>query len=263
MVGAFVFTQHDRTTNFTKPDAIAVGDYNIDAHMAQRVVLANGSVTNEGCLSGFARSRGVALSRFDIPYRVLLPIDVGNLLVRTIAILSIMFSSYWRFDMYDVLNFGYCVQVTAAVSGSHVGSASLRLEPQYMGMGHAAGVAAAMVVNNLAPSVQAIPVDVLQRLLTQQGVELGLHPSHPGSNDSSFVCGLKRCTASPGGGYNTSTCGGACQPLGQQEWIGSVGAWDFDNASGVAGALPLHKLISLRFTHLSIRFYLSAISVMG
>ena len=86
MVGAFVFTQHDRTINYTKTDAIAVGDYNIDAHMAQRVVLANGSVTNEGCLSGYARAHGLALPRFHIPYRVLVPIEVGNLLVRRPAI---------------------------------------------------------------------------------------------------------------------------------------------------------------------------------
>jgi hypothetical protein len=40
MVSDFVFTLHDRVgdkANVSKFDSIAVGDYNIDGHMAQRV----------------------------------------------------------------------------------------------------------------------------------------------------------------------------------------------------------------------------------
>ena len=44
-----------------------------------------------------------------------------------------------------------------------------------MGMGHAAGVAAALVVQGQAASVQSVPISELQRLLTQQGVDLTLH----------------------------------------------------------------------------------------
>ena len=107
-----------------------------------------------------------------------------------------------------------------------------------MGMGHAAGVAAALVVQGQAASVQSVPISELQRLLTQQGVDLTLHspPSHSG-NRTSYTCGLDRCIASPLGDYNTSTCAGVCKPLAEQEWIGSVEAWAFENTSDVAGAL--------------------------
>jgi hypothetical protein len=43
MIGSFVFTQHDRTVNISKLDAIALGGYNIDSHMAERVLLPNGT----------------------------------------------------------------------------------------------------------------------------------------------------------------------------------------------------------------------------
>jgi hypothetical protein len=142
MIGDFVFTMHDRVTNRSKSDSIAVGDYNIDGHMAQRVLLADGTVSDEGCLSGWGASSGVHLGDFEIPYRVMLPqrTQVPNLLV------------------------------TAAVSSSHVGSGPLRLEPQYMNMGQAAGVAAVLVATGAANTVQSVNVTLLQSQLHAQGV---------------------------------------------------------------------------------------------
>ena len=141
MLGDFVFTVHDRVTNTSKPDSIAVGDYNIDAHMAQRVLLSDGSVSDEGCLSGWARWSNTKLEPFEIPYRVVLPksTEAPNLLV------------------------------TAAVSASHVGSGPLRLEPQYMNIGQAAGVAAVLVATGAADTVQGVNVTRLQQMLTEQG----------------------------------------------------------------------------------------------
>jgi hypothetical protein len=59
--------------------------------------------------------------------------------------------------------------VTAAVSASHVGSGPLRLEPQYMNMGQAAGVAAVLVATGAADAVQSVNVTQLQEMLTSQG----------------------------------------------------------------------------------------------
>ena len=73
--------------------------------------------------------------------------------------------------------------VSCAVSGTHVGSASLRLEPQYMGMGHAAGVAAAMIVKGRASSVHDIPMAELQALLIQQLVH-----SRSMQTEAGFLC---------------------------------------------------------------------------
>lgn len=144
MVSDLVFTSHDRITTPTKPDSIALGDYNIDGHMVERVLLPDGTVSNEGCLSGWAKTQPKVPRKFEIPYRVMVPkaTDATNLLV------------------------------TCAVSSSHVGSGPLRLEPQYMNMGHAAGVAASLVAldPHLNATVQQVHVPGLQRLLAQQGV---------------------------------------------------------------------------------------------
>jgi hypothetical protein len=59
--------------------------------------------------------------------------------------------------------------VTAAVSASHVGSGPVRLEPQYMNMGQAAGVAAVLVATGAADAVQSVNVTQLQKMLTSQG----------------------------------------------------------------------------------------------
>ena len=126
-----------------------MGDYNIDAHMAQRVLLSDGNVSDEGCLSGWAKWSNTKLECFEIPYRVMLPkrTEAPNLLV------------------------------TAAVSASHVGSGPLRLEPQYMNLGQAAGVAAVMVERGTAATVQAVDVAALQKTLAQQGVTFKLPTS--------------------------------------------------------------------------------------
>jgi len=168
MRGPFVFTQADRVTNKSKPDSIAVGAYNLDAHVNQRVILrGSGSsddslVTNEGCLSGFATYHGIHLGEFEIPYRVLLPpaMQVTNLLV------------------------------SAAVSATHVGFASLRLEPQFMGMGEAAGLAAHLVATANASTVQEVSVPLLQDLLQQQGVRIRRGPSPPPPSSAGYACGL-------------------------------------------------------------------------
>ena len=68
MIGEMVFTQNDRVAAAPMNDSVAVGNYNIDGHMAQRVLLPDGSVTNEGCLSGWAKTEHVHLNPFEIPY---------------------------------------------------------------------------------------------------------------------------------------------------------------------------------------------------
>eukprot|EP00039_Didymoeca_costata_P033056 m.40512 g.40512 ORF g.40512 m.40512 type:complete len:634 (+) comp9672_c0_seq1:172-2073(+) len=203
MLSDFIFTLHDRTTNKTKMDSVCVGDYNVDAHMQQRILLPDGTVTNEGCLSGWAKYSNTPLGPFEIPYRVMVPPHniTSNLLV------------------------------TAAVSATHTGSASLRLEPQYMNMGEAAGVAASLVTKRRSSSVYTVNVTILQELLVNQGVNI-----HAGGAPESngYQCYLKRCVGSDHATYNTPSCHAACQGLGTNEWIGSVGAWDFHGNQAVA-----------------------------
>lgn len=132
MVGEYVMTQKDLQTDRAKPDVIGMGSYNSDSHNVQRFVNAHGFAENEGDMQ-------VPVQPYQIPYRMLLPkaAEAENLLV------------------------------PVAFSASHVAYSSLRMEPQYMIGGHAAGVAAWLAVRDQRP-VQAINVAELQGILKQE-----------------------------------------------------------------------------------------------
>jgi hypothetical protein len=133
MTGGFVATQKDLQTERTKPDVIGMGSYNSDSHNVQRHISPEGFVVNEGNVE-------VPVQPYQIPYRVLIPKagEAENLLV------------------------------PVCFSASHVAYSSLRMEPQYMILGHAAGVAAALAVKN-GVSVQAVPIAALQKTLLEEG----------------------------------------------------------------------------------------------
>jgi len=131
MVGEYVMTQPDVVKNTSKPDAVGMGSYGIDCHHVQRVVDRDGNVKNEGNLSGRLK-----VDRYEIPYRSLLPkkMQCENLLV------------------------------PVCVSASHVAYGSIRMEPVYMILGHAAGAAAAIAVKRKS-SVHEVGIGELQQLL--------------------------------------------------------------------------------------------------
>lgn len=133
MVGEFVVTQKDLQTDLTKPDVIGMGSYNSDSHNTQRLATADGAVENEGDMQA-------PVTPYQIPYRVMLPKreQATNLLV------------------------------PVCFSASHVAYSSLRMEPQYMILGHAAGVAASLALAERKP-VQDISVAALQEKLKSQG----------------------------------------------------------------------------------------------
>lgn len=141
MVGEYVVVQKDLQTERTKPDPIGMGSYNSDSHNVQRYVDADGFVRNEGDMQ-------VAVQPYQIPYRVMLPkrTEAANLLV------------------------------PVAFSASHVAYSSLRMEPQYMIIGQAAGVAAAMAIQSSVP-VQSIDAAALTAKLRKQGAVMEYTPS--------------------------------------------------------------------------------------
>lgn len=140
MVGDFVVTQKDLQTELGKADPIGMGSYNSDSHNIQRVVAANGMVTNEGDVQ-------VAVKPYQIPYRVMLPkkTEAVNLLV------------------------------PVCFSASHVAYSSLRMEPQYMIIGQAAGVAAGMAIRD-SLAVQEIDTGALTTKLKEEGAIMELDP---------------------------------------------------------------------------------------
>ncbi len=138
MIGEYVMSQKDIQTELTKPDSIGMGSYNSDSHNVERIPTAAGFVENEGDMQ-------VAVQPYQIPFRMILPkrAEATNLLV------------------------------PVAFSASHVAYSTLRMEPQYMIVGQATGVAAKMVLD-ASTDAQLVDVAALQTKLRAQNAILSL-----------------------------------------------------------------------------------------
>jgi hypothetical protein len=126
-------TQKDVQTERTKVDVIGMGSYNSDSHNVQRFVQPDGTAQNEGNME-------VSVKPYQIPYRIMLPkpAQATNLLV------------------------------PVCLSASHVTYSTVRMEPVYMILGQAAGVAAKMAIAANVP-VQKIDTRALTEKLLSQG----------------------------------------------------------------------------------------------
>jgi hypothetical protein len=154
MKGEYFMTQHDLEIDTIKYDAIGMGSYNIDVRHVQRTWIPvsrfpelHYEVFNEGYIS-------IPVAPYEIPYRSLLPKyeECRNLIV------------------------------PVCISASHVAYASIRMEPQYMIMGQAAGMAAAMAAKENQP-VHRINLTELQDKLSDGGQVLSLKENIYGAFD--------------------------------------------------------------------------------
>ena len=141
MIGEYIVSQKDIMEEPKKDDAIVVSSFPIDSHDCQRVGTAK-FVVNEGTIMPVrvpGRKHGYP---YHIPYRAITPkaAECTNLFV------------------------------PVALSCTHVGMSSIRVEPTWMILGQSAGIAAAMSAKqNLA--VQKLPYPALrERLLAQKQV---------------------------------------------------------------------------------------------
>lgn len=135
MLGVYIMTQKDIMTDRFKDDSVGLGSYNTDSHHVQRVVLDDGTVLNEGDFQ-------VGVQPYAIPYRSLIPkgSECTNLLV------------------------------PVCLSATHVAYGTIRMEPVYMILGQASGVAAALAVDGQT-SVQGVEVQKLvEKLKAQKAV---------------------------------------------------------------------------------------------
>lgn len=135
MIGEFVMTQRDLFDDLAKPDSIALGSFPVDSHVVRRLASPDGKeVVNEG---GYL----VIPPIYEIPYRALVPkaAECDNLLV------------------------------TCALSSSRVAFNSLRVEPTWMMLGEAAGIAAAIAKREAVP-VERVAVEEVQKRLQESAV---------------------------------------------------------------------------------------------
>lgn len=142
MQGDWVMIQKDVISEMQKEDPIGLGSYGLDVHRVQAWVDANGILKYEGGVQRTEQERMKHIP-YQIPYRVLTPkkSELSNLLV------------------------------TVCISCSHVVYSTIRMEPQYMIMGQAAGNAAVQAIQEDKP-VQDIDVKVLGDKLRSQGALL-------------------------------------------------------------------------------------------
>jgi hypothetical protein len=129
MIGEYVMTEHNCRGDSTVDDDIAMAAYNMDSHNCQRLIV-DGMVKNEGNVQvgGFPP--------YPISYRAIVPKkeECQNLLV------------------------------PVCLSASHIAYGSIRMEPVFMELGQAAGMAASQAIKGNLP-VQEIDVGKIQETL--------------------------------------------------------------------------------------------------
>ena len=150
MLGRTILREQDLTQDRWKSDGIATGGYGVDCHVVQLLREGNRLVPEH--------TRHVACNNYDIPYASLTPPDVENLLV------------------------------PVCCSTTHVAYCSLRMEPVFMMLGHAAGDAAHLALAD-AVSVQKVDTQKLRAILQKEGAvldagyqpqaKLSVTPAHP------------------------------------------------------------------------------------
>ena len=114
-------------------DSVAVGDYAIDSHATRKREPEGRNRALEGFLG-----LGWLTEIYQIPYRVMVPRGVDGLLV------------------------------PVAVSATHMGYGTIRMEPCWMQLGYAAGVAADLALR-FGTQPRHVPVDTLQDELLMDG----------------------------------------------------------------------------------------------
>ncbi len=160
LVGEYTLTEHDITGEGEdnqprrQSDSVAIGEFPIDSFPTRKRQPGDTIV-----LEGYLGMLDHITRPYEIPYRVMLPQRVDGLLV------------------------------PVAASTTHVAFSSIRMEPTWMALGQAAGVAADLAVaQNVAP--RDVPIDRLQDRLAQQGQVLRhakVSTPHPEKNPQSPI----------------------------------------------------------------------------
>jgi len=141
MKGLYVIRQKDILESPEKHDPIAISSFPIDSHDCQRVALKDGGVINEGTIFPVRRIPGQGYA-YHVPYRSILPKpeQCDNLLV------------------------------PVALSCTHVGISSLRIEGAWMVIGQGAGIAAALAAKDDVAVQKLEYAKLRERLLAQKQV---------------------------------------------------------------------------------------------
>ncbi len=139
LYGEATLTEHDVTVTQESPttpeyaDTIAVGEFPIDSFPVRKKQPGDRQV-----LEGYLGMLAHITCPYQIPYRVMIPEQVEGLIV------------------------------PVAVSATHVAFSSLRMEPTWMALGHAAGIAAHLSIEN-GTNLRDVATDQLRSILQSEG----------------------------------------------------------------------------------------------
>ena len=139
MKGVYVISQKDILETPEKVDPIAISSFPIDSHDCQRIALRGGGVINEGTIFPVRRKNPKQGYAYHVPYRSILP----------------------KSEQCDNL------LVPVALSCTHVGISSLRIEGAWMAIGQGAGIAAALAADQDVPVQKLAYAKLRERLLAQ------------------------------------------------------------------------------------------------
>ena len=150
MVGDYVMNENDVMQNGRRPkisDPVALGSYSLAAHhhryLAAPVEWPNGQRKDAVMLEGLLIGRIPNDAPYPISYRALTPRET---------------------DARNLLN-------PVTLSATHVAYSSIRMEPTFMMLGEAAGIAASLSVESKS-SVQAVSYAALRSRLVKAGLRL-------------------------------------------------------------------------------------------
>jgi hypothetical protein len=137
LAGEYTLTEHDITGKGRAvkrhDDSIAVGEFPIDSFPVRKR-----QPGDTIALEGYLGMLDHITRPYEIPYRIMIPKTMDGLIV------------------------------PVAASTTHVGFSSVRMEPTWMSLGQAAGVAAHLAIERHVPP-RTVPVREMQALLTTQG----------------------------------------------------------------------------------------------
>lgn len=139
LVGEYTLTEHDITgdgrdrTPRRHADSIAVGEFPIDSFPCRKRQPGDTVV-----LEGYLGMLDFITRPYEIPYRIMIPESIDGLIV------------------------------PVAASTTHVAYSSIRMEPTWMALGQAAGVASHLAIAHNVP-LRRVPIAVLQKALMRQG----------------------------------------------------------------------------------------------
>lgn len=212
MIGEHVMTQRDVQEDVEKSDGVGMGSFVVDSHIVQRLLAKDGTVIDEGAFDGPA-------TPYEIPYRCLTPkaAECENLLV------------------------------PVCFSASHVAYCTMRMEPVYMAMGHAAG-AAAVMASRANVAVQAIDIVALRARLSAQKAVLSFF--QPGTVRAKSLPGIvadDRKAAFTGAWTASSYGGGGVEGAFRHDANGGKGT----KSARYEVAVPADGRYEVRLSHIA------------